>query len=103
MTPINDISPIAPNVRADKARNELRGTIKEVVGSVFFGPLLRSMRNSAFKGAFGHGGRGEEVFQGQLDQVFAERAGTATAYDLGETLYRRLAPAAVAHGSASSK
>lgn len=82
---------------AAKARAELRTAVNEVVGSVFLGPLLRAARASTIKGEFGHGGRGEEIFQAQLDQTLTERAGTATRYPLSDVLFDRLAPAAIAH------
>ena len=73
-----------------EALKRLRTTVNEVVGSVFFAPMLRSLRNSSLTGTFGHGGRGEEVFQAQLDALIAERMGTASRGGLAETLYRRL-------------
>jgi len=83
-----------------KALSELRTTVDHVVGSVFFEPLLRSMRNSVLKSTIGHGGRGEEIFQGQLDQVFAEQAGRSAAGSLNETLVARFSRAAIAHATA---
>ena len=68
----------------------LRETTAQVVGSVFYGTLLKTMRQSIIQGNFGHGGRGEEIFAGQLDALIAERAGAATRGGLGETLYRWL-------------
>ncbi len=62
-----------------------------VVGSVFYGRLLRTMRESQLKGRFGHGGRGEEAFGGQLDGILAERAGMASSRGVGDAVYRHLA------------
>jgi hypothetical protein len=94
---------IKPNADAAKtgALRELRTAVNEVVGSVFFAPLLRCMRNSPLKGTYGHGGRGEEVFQAQLDQILAERAGQAANNSLNRTIFDRLSRAAAAHGKAS--
>ena len=75
----------------------LRDAVDQTVGSVFYGTLLKTMRDSPLKGTIGHGGRGEEVFQNQLDQLFVERAGNAKSYDLNEAIFRRLADATVAH------
>jgi len=69
----------------------LRDTTGQIVGSVFYGTMLRAMRESTLKGKFGHGGRGEEVFGAQLDQILAERAGEASGSGVGEALYERLA------------
>ena len=79
-----------------KPSKELREAVGSVVGTVFYGTLLKAMRNSVLKGEFGHGGRGEEVFQAQLDQMLVERVGQASGFSLHEALYKRLAPAAEA-------
>lgn len=70
---------------------ELRQAVDQLVGSVFYGAMLRSLRASTMKGPYGHGGRGEEVFQAQLDQIIAERAGQAQRYTLNHAIYERLA------------
>jgi len=71
------------------ARSALRRAADELVGEVFYGTLLRQMRQSPLKGKYGHGGRGEEVFQGQLDAVFAARAGQARGGDLAAAVVKR--------------
>lgn len=68
--------------------DRLRETSGRIVGSVFFGTLLKTMRESNIKGSFGHGGRGEEVFSAQLHGILAERMGAAERGGLGEALYR---------------
>ena len=88
------VTAIGSGIEAAKAVNRdletLRETTAQVVGSVFYGTLLKTMRQSVIQGDFGHGGRGEEIFAGQLDALIAERAGGATRGGLGETLYRWL-------------
>ena len=69
----------------------LRTTAGEVVGSAFFGTLLKMMRNDPFKGKYGHGGRGEEAFAGQLDGMIAERLGTSMQRGPGQAVYEHLA------------
>lgn len=69
----------------------LRDVAGQVVGSVFYGQLLRNLRDSSLKGQYGHGGRGEEVFQAQMDQFLAEEAGQARGFDLAEAIYQRFA------------
>jgi len=68
----------------------LREVTGQVIGSVFFGTLLRSMRESTLKGPYGHGGRGEEVFASQLHGIYAEQVGTSVRSGVSETIYRRL-------------
>lgn len=60
-------------------KNELRETFDKFVGEVFFGQMLESMRKTVGKPAYMHGGRGEEVFQKQLDQVLSEEMTKASA------------------------
>jgi hypothetical protein len=68
----------------------LRKNVDEFVGMAFYSPMLKTMHNSTIKGDFGHGGRGEEVFQGQLDMELASRAGKATQSSLSEAIYSRM-------------
>lgn len=69
--------------------DRLREVSGRVMGSVFFGTLLKTMRNSTLQGAYGHGGRGEEVFAAQLDEIIAERMGTTSSLGLTTALYDR--------------
>ncbi|MBN1341936.1 MAG: rod-binding protein [Phycisphaerae bacterium] len=69
---------------------QLRERIDELVGITFFGTLLKTMRDSNLKGPYGHGGRGEEVFQGQFDQLLAQRLGKTGRFGLSEAIYRRM-------------
>ena len=60
-------------------QSELREVFDDFVGQTFFQQLLGAMRKTVDKPAYFHGGRAEEVFQGQLDQVLSEKMTTATA------------------------
>lgn len=57
---------------------ELKEAFGDFVGNTFYGQLIASMRKTVDKPAYFHGGRGEEVFQGQLDQMLAEKLSDAT-------------------------
>jgi len=92
---VEGISGDTPASAADRARAELRQTAREVTGQIFFGTLLRQLRSSTLKGEYGHGGRGEEIFQAQLDQILAERAGRGTDTDIADALVRRYEKRAV--------
>ena len=59
--------------------SQLRETFGQFVGEAFFGQLMKAMRSSVGKPAYFHGGRAEEVFQGQLDQVLAEKISESSA------------------------
>lgn len=75
--------------RAGSAEQKLRRAANELVGSVFYGTLLRRMRSSVLTGPYGHGGNAEKMFQGQLDQIFAERAGAARSTRLTDAIIDR--------------
>lgn len=75
---------------ADAAARQLKQMAGEVVGSTFFGTLLKMVRESELKGPYGHGGRGEEVFKAQLHGLYAERLGGAMETSLSDALYRSL-------------
>ncbi len=67
----------------------LHQAVNEVVGSTFFGELLKISRNSPLKGKYGHGGRGEEIFGGQLDAELARRVGQGMPNSLSDAMYKR--------------
>ncbi len=58
---------------------KLRETFDKAIGETLFGQMLKSMRKTVGKPAYFHGGRAEEVFQQQLDQVLAEKLSKASA------------------------
>jgi Rod binding domain-containing protein len=64
---------------ASAEKTELRSAFDSFVGEVFFGQMMESMRKSVGKPAYMHGGRGEEVFQKQLDQMFSQEMTKASA------------------------
>lgn len=67
---------------------EVRETFDKFVGEVFFGQMIKSMRETVGKPAYFHGGRGEEIFTQQLDQVLGEHMTKASAHELTEPMYR---------------
>lgn len=79
-------------VRGDRpstpdADQELRRTFYQFVGETFYGQLLSAMRKTVGKPAYFHGGRAEEVFQGQLDQVLGQRMAQASADSFIQPMY----------------
>lgn len=69
------------------ADSELKETFTAFVGQTLFGQLFKTMRASLGKPAYFHGGRTEEVFQQQLDQVLAERMTQAQGGRYAEAMY----------------
>jgi flagellar protein FlgJ len=58
---------------------KMREAFDQFVGETFYGQMLDSMRKTLGKPAYFYGGRAEEIFQGQLDQVVAEQMAKANA------------------------
>ncbi len=92
-----NVSTMATTARTYDARarglQKLEKITGQVVGSVFYGTLLKTMRESRLQGPYGHGGRGEEIFAAQLDGLIAERLGMATQGGVKDAMLRHLAPA----------
>jgi hypothetical protein len=74
----------------ERRKAMLRQAVDEMVGVTFFGEMLKIARSSKLKGTIGHGGRGEDIFGGQLDQELARRAGCGLKNSLSEAIYNRL-------------
>ena len=66
---------------------ELRETFDQFVGETFYGTMLKEMRKSLGKPAYMHGGRGEEVFQGQLDQMLVQEMASSSGHDLSGAMF----------------
>lgn len=78
------------NASVERRKAMLHQAAEEMVGVTFFGEMLKIARNSKLKGTIGHGGRGEEVFGGQLDMELARKAGSGVKNSLSEAIYDRL-------------
>ncbi len=88
---VTGVAPVVDAVVAGKRDlDRLRDAVGGVVGSVFYGTMLKTMRESELKGPYGHGGRGEEVFAAQLHGIIAEDMGKATKNGLGDMLYNAM-------------
>ena len=79
-----------PPGRGEEDR-KLRETFQSVVGQTLFGQLLRSMRKTVGKPAYFHGGRAEEIFQQQLDQILSEKISQSSAANLADPMYELFA------------
>lgn len=83
---VNTVTQAPGGAQGDVQR--LREVTGKVAGSVFFGALLKTMRESELKGPYGHGGRGEQVFAAQLHGILAERVGGRMPGGFDDVLYR---------------
>jgi hypothetical protein len=61
-----------------ESSSELREKFDEFVGKTFYSQMLKSMRQTVGKPAYMHGGRAEEVFQAEMDQILVEEMAEAT-------------------------
>ena len=91
-------SRLAPEPGVDQLKNvekpkdkqddtELREAFQDFVGQTFFSQMLSAMRKTVDKPAYLHGGRTEEVFQAQLDQVLSEKLSDASADTFSGPMY----------------
>ncbi len=69
-------------------RAELRKAFDQFVGETFYGQMLQAMRKTQNKPAYFHGGRAEDIFQQQFDQVLAEKLTAATADQFTGPMYQ---------------
>ena len=77
---------VAPQIKgADDG--EVRRAFDQFVGETFYGQMLKSMRATVGKPAYLHGGKAEEMFTTQLDQVLAEQLTKATAHTITGPMY----------------
>ena len=85
----SDSLEINPNhVKASHGEtSELKEKFTEFVGQTLFGSMLASMRKTLGKPAYMHGGRTEEVFQQQLDQVIVEDLTEASADSIASPMF----------------
>jgi peptidoglycan hydrolase FlgJ len=65
----------------------LREAFQDFVGQTLFGQMLSSMRSTVGKPAYFHGGRGEEVFQEQLDALLVEEISEASASSVADPMF----------------
>ncbi|PQO39648.1 hypothetical protein DTL21_02565 [Bremerella cremea] len=82
---------ISSNTSSAAPQSELRDRFDQFVGESLFGQMLQSMRKSLGKPAYFHGGRAEEVFQSQLDQLLVEKISDASAEQITEPMYELFA------------
>lgn len=81
----------------DRARSEggsreaqLREASEKLVSTTMIMPMFAQLRNDPLAADLMHGGRAEEIFQQQLDQVLSDRIAGATRFDLVDSVYNQL-------------
>lgn len=71
---------------------EVKETFRTFIGESFFGQMMKAMRSTQDKPAYFHGGRAEEVFQGQLDQTLAQSMTATSADTIADPMFRQQFP-----------
>jgi flagellar protein FlgJ len=84
-----NLSKPPPSPEAEEG--DLRTAFLSFAGQTLFGQLLKAMRKTVGKPAYFHGGRTEEIFQQQLDQVLAEKISNASADKFGGPMFELFA------------
>lgn len=90
-SPLFELGAAAPDGAAasdDADQSELREAFNEFVGQTFFGSMVASMRKTVGKPAYMHGGRGEEVFQKQLDDLMVQNLTESSADSIGDPMFQ---------------
>jgi len=86
--PVRETTPgAALQAQAKHSPEEVKKAFTNFVGQTMFGQALASMRKTVEKPAYFHGGRAEEVFQGQLDQMLSEKLTEASAESFAGPMY----------------
>ncbi len=68
-------------------QSQLREKFDSFVGESFYGQMLQAMHKTVGKVPYFNGGRAEEMFQGQLDQVLSESMSKANGGSLSEAMF----------------
>ncbi|WP_425400523.1 rod-binding protein [Aeoliella sp.] len=71
---------------------QVHDAFTKFVGETFFGQMMKSMRSTVEKPAYFHGGRGEEVFQSQLDQQLAQEFAQQSGDRFAEPIFEHQFP-----------
>jgi peptidoglycan hydrolase FlgJ len=66
---------------------ELRQAFQDFVGQTFFAEMIKACRSGQQPSAYFNGGRAEEIFQGQLDQVLSEELSKSSADKIADPMF----------------
>jgi len=68
-------------------QSQLREKFDSFVGESFYGQMLQAMHKTVGKAAYFNGGRAEEMFQGQLDQILSEKMTKANGGSISASMF----------------
>jgi peptidoglycan hydrolase FlgJ len=85
--PAQPASGLLGSKSSTKPPDELRKAFHDFVGQTFFAEMIKACRSSQQPSEYFHGGRAEEIFQGQLDQVLSEELSNSSADKIADPMY----------------
>jgi hypothetical protein len=83
----SQLTSAAETLGKSRQKEATREAFQDFVGQTFFAEMIKSLRSSQEPSAYFHGGRAEEIFQGQFDQVLAEELSDASAEKISDPMY----------------
>ena len=90
-TPAKDATAQALAIKNKSQQQEKSEEAKELyqqfIGETFYGQMLKAMRSTVREPAYFHGGKTEEVFQQQLDQIFTQEISKTSAASFGGPMF----------------
>lgn len=78
---------LSPTASQEK---QLRHLAQMYVSNAMIMPMFEQMRNDPLAANLMHGGRGEKIFQQQMDQVLSDRIAASTRFGLVDAVYNQL-------------
>src|SRR5262245_30741484 len=90
MTPSVQINGHFYQTRIAPIHDELTKQAQQLVGTTFFGTLLKQMRDDPFRSELFDGGRGGQVFGALYDQQLASRMSRGAGHKLVDAIVRKL-------------
>jgi hypothetical protein len=87
LTPSNPVQAFDQNPAWESG--ELRSKFNEFVAGSLFQSMLQAMRKTVGKNPIIDGGRAEEIFRGQLDQILAQRMAERSGASFSDKLYEQ--------------
>ncbi len=85
--PVGSLEVDSLHAASDSGSDDLKEAFQDFVGQTFFGEMIKSFRTTQQPSKYFHGGRAEEIFQGQFDQVLTEKLSDASSEKISAPMY----------------
>jgi hypothetical protein len=83
----SDYSELRGSLQNLPAGDKLKDAFQDFVGQTFFSEMIKAFRSTQQPSAYFNGGRAEEIFQGQFDQVLSEELSESSAEKIANPMY----------------